>query len=100
MGLFDKIKKGIDKVTEPIVPIVTQPVQHIVEPIKQKVVQPIQEKVVEPIVTTTTTVAKLARAKIRTSDKARYSDGARENERRRKPEISRIVVPRHFTVRE
>jgi len=57
MGLFDKIKKGIDKVTEPIVPIVTQPVQHIVEPIKQKVVQPIQEKVVEPIVTTTTTVA-------------------------------------------
>ena len=57
MGLFDKIKKGIDKVTQPIVPIVTQPVQHIVEPIKQKVVQPIQEKVVEPIVTTTTTVA-------------------------------------------
>jgi len=57
MGLFDKIKKGIDKVTEPIVPIVTQPEQHIVEPIKQKVVQPIQEKVVEPIVTTTTTVA-------------------------------------------
>ena len=57
MGLFDKIKKGIDKVTEPIVPIVTQPIQHIVEPIKQKVVQPIQEKVVDPIVTTTTTVA-------------------------------------------
>ena len=56
MGIFDKIKKGIDKgvgkVTEPIktiTPIVTQPIQHIVEPIK--------ETVVDPIVTTTTTVA-------------------------------------------
>jgi hypothetical protein len=64
MGIFDKIKKGIDKgvgkVTEPIktiTPIVTQPIQHIVEPIKQKVVEPIKEKVVDPIVTTTTTVA-------------------------------------------
>ncbi len=60
MGLFDKIKKGVGKVTEPIktiTPIVTQPIQHIVEPIKQKVVEPIKEKVVDPIVTTTTTVA-------------------------------------------
>ena len=64
MGIFDKIKHGIDKgvgkVTEPIktiTPIVTQPIQHIVEPIKQKVVEPIKEKVVDPIVTTTTTVA-------------------------------------------
>ena len=64
MGIFDKIKKGIDKgvgkVTEPIktiTPIVTQPIQHIVEPIKQKVVEPIKETVVDPIVTTTTTVA-------------------------------------------
>mgnify|MGYP003669968466 FL=1 len=56
MGLFDKIKKGIDKVTQPIVPIVTQPVQHIVEPIKQKVVQPIKEKVVDPIVTVTSPI--------------------------------------------
>ena len=51
MGLFDKIKHGIDKgvgkVTEPIktiTPIVTQPIQHIVEPIKQKVVEPIKER--------------------------------------------------------
>ena len=48
MGLFDKIKHGIDKgvgkVTEPIktiTPIVTQPIQHIVEPIKQKVQPPL-----------------------------------------------------------
>jgi hypothetical protein len=56
MGIFDKIKHGIDKVTKPIVPIVTQPVQHIVEPIKQKIVQPIKEKVVDPIVTVTSPI--------------------------------------------